>query len=125
MIFYPEILFKTLSQNRVELGLRIPKDLYYFAGHFPDFPVVPGVVQLHWAVGFAKDIFKISANVSQARQIKFSNLIRPLDELSLALEHYPEKYAMMYSYKTDQKTYASGRFEYFITSNRGEFTNDI
>lgn len=115
-IRHPEIRFKRVSDNKVELGLKIPKDLAYFEGHFPELPIVPGVVQLHWAVEFAKEIFKIPGFISQGSQIKFSNLMYPLDELCLVLEHLPQKYMVHYSYKTDDKTYASGRLTYTYPS---------
>jgi len=108
----PEILFKNVSENKVEFGLRIPKELAYFEGHFPNFPVVPGIVQLHWAILFAKDIYQISPVVAKGTQIKFSNLILPLDTLSLTLEHVPEKLLIIYSYMSDIKNYSSGRLFY-------------
>jgi len=121
---HSEVLFKTISQNRAEFGLRIPKDLAYFEGHFPDMPIVPGVVLLHWAVEFAKDIFKIPGSVSGASQIKFSNLMRPLDEPCLTLDHLSEKFLIMYHYKENEKIYASGRFVYSLCSE-GKNTNDL
>lgn len=119
-IRHPEILSKMISENKVEMGLKIPKELAYFEGHFPELPVVPGVVQLHWAVEFAKEFFKLPGFVSEGNQIKFTNLMRPLDEPCLVLEHFPEKRRVMYSYKTHDKTYASGRFTYSL---QGEESN--
>jgi 3-hydroxymyristoyl/3-hydroxydecanoyl-(acyl carrier protein) dehydratase len=111
-IRHPEILSKTISENKVEMGLKIPRELAYFEGHFSELPVVPGVVQLHWAVEFAREFFDLSGFVSQGSQIKFSNLMNPLDEPYLILEHLPEKSMVLYSYKANEKIYASGRFIY-------------
>ena len=122
-LLHPDVCYKVPSKNRVEIGLKIPKDLAYFEGHFPDFPVVPGVVQVHWAVEFAHTAFKMTGSVAQASQIKFSNLMRPLDELCLILDHLPEKSLVIYSYRADEKIYASGRLTY--TAHLQGFMNDV
>lgn len=108
----PEVLSKSISENKAEIGLKIPNNLAYFEGHFPNFPIVPGVVQLHWAVVFARDIFKVSPMISKGKQIKFSNLMLPFDTLSLVLEHVPDQSLITYTYRNDTKTYATGRLTY-------------
>lgn len=122
-LLHPDVRFKVQSKNKVEIGLKIPKELAYFEGHFPDFPVVPGVVQVHWAVEFARVTFKMTGFVAQASQIKFSNLMRPLDEICLILDHLPEKSLIIYSYRANEKIYASGRLMY--TVHLQEFINDV
>ena len=37
----------------VELDLAIGPELIYFQGHFPGYPVLPGIVQIDWAVQLA------------------------------------------------------------------------
>jgi 3-hydroxymyristoyl/3-hydroxydecanoyl-(acyl carrier protein) dehydratase len=111
---HPEILFKSCSPNKVEIGLRIPKDLSYLEGHFPSFPVVPGIVQLHWAVEFSREVFKIFGPISSGEKIKFNTLMRPMDEPRLLLEHFSEKSLVVYHYKSDEKMYASGRLIYAL-----------
>ncbi|HUX79845.1 MAG TPA: hypothetical protein VMW10_08910 [Alphaproteobacteria bacterium] len=124
-IHHPVILFKTLTENRAEFGLRIPRELAYFDGHFPDLPIVPGIVQLHWAVEFAKEVFNISGIVREGRQIKFSNLMRPLDEPCLVLEHVSENSLIIYHYKAGEKTYASGRLIYSSDAKGERVSNGL
>jgi len=38
------------APDGLELDLRVPPDLEYFAGHFPGIPILPGVVQIDWSV---------------------------------------------------------------------------
>ncbi len=109
---HPEVLNKISTPNAVEITLKIPADLAYLEGHFPDAPIVPGVVQLHWAVEFAKEVFHISGIISEGKQIKFSNLLRPEEEICLKLEHFPAKSLIAYIYKTDEKYFSSGKFIY-------------
>jgi 3-hydroxymyristoyl/3-hydroxydecanoyl-(acyl carrier protein) dehydratase len=109
---YPEILAKEIDENKGEMVFRIPEDLAYCEGHFPDIPIVPGVVQLHWAVEFAQDLFKIPLEVLQANQVKFSNLMRPGAIVQLTLEHLTEKHAITYRYQSGEKMYSSGSIHY-------------
>jgi 3-hydroxymyristoyl/3-hydroxydecanoyl-(acyl carrier protein) dehydratase len=111
-ILHPIILSKMITENRAEMRLKIPEDLAYFEGHFPGFLIVPGVVQLHWAVEYAQEIFTLPPGVGQGNQIKFNQLMRPLDELDLILEHDPLKSVVAYCYREDEKTYSSGKFMY-------------
>jgi len=109
---YPEILKKSLSENTVELLIKIPENLAYFEGHFPGISIVPGVVQLHWAVKFATEHFKIPGTISQGNRIKFTQLMRSADEICLSLQYVPEKQMVSYSYKAGDQSYASGSFIY-------------
>jgi 3-hydroxymyristoyl/3-hydroxydecanoyl-(acyl carrier protein) dehydratase len=111
-VLFPIILNTQSADNQVVLTLRIPEDLAYLEGHFPGLPIVPGVVQLHWAVEYAKEYFKISGDFTHGSQIKFYNLMRPGDEVSLILEHSPGKDAIAYKYKNDENNFSAGRFVY-------------
>lgn len=109
VVRHPEILEQQLVENTLRLQIRIPTNLSYFDGHFDGMPVVPGVVQMHWAVEYGKSLLGISGAVTLANQIKFSNLMQPQDELCLTLEYIAEKSLLVYSYKADEKLYSSGR----------------
>ncbi len=39
---------------RVLLALTVPDDLLYFDGHFRVAPVLPGVVQVDWAIHYGR-----------------------------------------------------------------------
>ncbi len=110
----PIILKKDQSENKVEYSLRIPNDLAYFEGHFNKMAVVPGVVQLNWAVEFAKADLGVKGDVSLGSQIKFSNLMRPNDEVLLCLEYNREKSTVSYSFKGESgvTSYSSGRMTF-------------
>ena len=34
--------------SKVRLKISLPEDLLYFQGHFPDAPILPGIVQTDW-----------------------------------------------------------------------------
>ena len=46
----PEVAVLTQTETSVSLALTIAADLDYFRGHFPNAPILAGVVQLDWAV---------------------------------------------------------------------------
>ncbi len=110
----PILLKKEFSENKVEYTLKIPHDLAYFEGHFNKMAVVPGVVQLNWAVEFAKLDLGLIGDVHLGSQIKFSNLMKPNDEVSLSLEYIKEKSLVAYSYKAayGNSSYSSGRLTF-------------
>lgn len=111
-IRYPDILQQTVASNTAVILLKIPGDLAYLQGHFRTMPITPGVVQLHWAVKFASQLFAIHEVVTGGSQIKFSNLLQPYDEALLTLENSVEKKSITYHYKSADKLYSSGRFTY-------------
>lgn len=107
----PVILQQHIAEDRAEFVLNIPQDLAYFNGHFNTMPILPGVVQLHWAVALAKKTFGLEGHVVQGNQIKFTNVIRPHDDVTLILEYNREKSSISYAYKKDS-VYSSGRLNF-------------
>jgi len=108
---WPQLLEKWLSKEEesAELSLWIPKDLDYFNGHFPNTPILAGVVQLHWAVEYAKEQFSlVNHNVQNLEVLKFKAVIVPGQNLSLKLtKKSPSK--IIFSYFSDKGQHASGR----------------
>lgn len=120
----PNVLKQQQDNNITTLLLHVPENLAYFAGHFPNIAIVPGVVQLHWAVHFATTIVAINGKMTHGSRIKFSNIILPNDELVLTLEHVLEKQLIIYSYtKQDGKHYSSGCFNYKLKAKMWQQDN--
>jgi hypothetical protein len=49
----PEVLEESQGEDRIEQRIRVPNELACWPGHFPEHPVVPGVLQVHWAMELA------------------------------------------------------------------------
>jgi acyl-coenzyme A synthetase/AMP-(fatty) acid ligase/uncharacterized membrane protein/3-hydroxymyristoyl/3-hydroxydecanoyl-(acyl carrier protein) dehydratase len=109
---HPILLGKKVSENTAEYSLKIPADLAYFDGHFNGMPIVPGVVQLNWVIELAKTDLELRGYVSQCNQIKFSQLMKPNDIVTLILHYNAEKSALSYSYKGIDFDYSSGRISF-------------
>ena len=76
-LLFPEILGEKRATEGMVLALRIPEGLAYFAGHFDEIAVVPGVVQIQWAVHYARHYLGVTGTFSQMEVIKFKELLLP------------------------------------------------
>jgi 4-coumarate--CoA ligase (photoactive yellow protein activation family) len=77
--------------TRVRVELRVPAGLIYFRGHFDDWPVLPGVMQLGLlAVREALDAWPDLRALRRVRQLKFKRPIEPDQALALELVRHPD-----------------------------------
>lgn len=67
------------------LLLEVTDALSCFRGHFPGFPVLSGVVQLHWAARLAACLFGLGPEVREIKQLKFRRTVIPPCWLELSL----------------------------------------
>lgn len=114
---WPQQLNKQRSAEGdiVELALWVPDDLDYFQGHFPNAPILAGVVQLHWAVEFAKQEFSLSEQTVQNLEVlKFKAVITPGQNLQLTLTQKTTS-KIIFSYSSDKGQHASGRIVFEST----------
>jgi 3-hydroxymyristoyl/3-hydroxydecanoyl-(acyl carrier protein) dehydratase len=91
------------------LALRIPLDLVYFPGHFPQAPVLPGAVQVAWALDFAASLLGTPRRCHAMEALKFQQLLRPGDRADLTLRHDPLRHKLHFAYRYGDKAYSSGR----------------
>jgi 3-hydroxymyristoyl/3-hydroxydecanoyl-(acyl carrier protein) dehydratase len=107
----PEILAVRQGDMAVELDLALPPGLLYFEGHFPGFAILPGVVQLHWAIRLARAYLPIGVAVPAEMQIKFRRPIRPGAQLllRLALKEAGGRRQMTFDYGCDGAPCSSGK----------------
>jgi acyl-CoA synthetase (AMP-forming)/AMP-acid ligase II/3-hydroxymyristoyl/3-hydroxydecanoyl-(acyl carrier protein) dehydratase len=108
----PRMLGAQTDAAGVRLTIRVPKELAYFGDHFPAFPLLPGVVQIGWAEYFSKLFFPIRLPFSHLEMIKFSQMIRPDDELLLSLEWREAQRKLHFQYSAGTHSCSSGRLVY-------------
>lgn len=106
----PQVLAVRPREGGVEIDLRIAPELPCFVGHFPDLPIVPGVVQLDWALHFARAQGITDVPAARAFQVKFRAIIRPRDQLTLVLRHESRKQQVTFEYRRGPVVYSSGQF---------------
>ncbi|MFJ2322337.1 AMP-binding protein [Pseudomonas sp. NPDC087817] len=105
----PEVLEQIETDGEWSLQLSVPPDLTYFSGHFPKAPVLPGVVQVEWALNLGRQLLKLSGPFAGMEVLKFQQLVRPGDEVQLHLRFDPERSKLYFAYRNDTATCSSGR----------------
>lgn len=76
----------SVSAEVVAVELRVPPELVFFQGHFPNDPILPGVVQLQVVVmDQARRVWPALGPLREVRRLKFTRPIRPGEILSLKL----------------------------------------
>jgi acyl-coenzyme A synthetase/AMP-(fatty) acid ligase len=82
----PELLaFEREAGGAVALW-RIPRDLAQLEGHFPDHPVVAGVVQVHWVMGVLEELLGRAPRLASLEALKFHELLGPDTCVRLRIE---------------------------------------
>ena len=107
-VTYPNIIKLENDGLNAEISLIFPKNSNFFKGHFPDFPILPGVVQLFFAKEFARDIFNLNFVPQKVKKVKFSSIIKP--EMKVKLILTKNENSIDYKYIDDEKTFSSGTF---------------
>lgn len=75
----------------VEVTLKVPPDLLYFSGHFPQDPVLPGVVQIAGtALDHVERCWPELGRLESVKRLKFIHIIRPKDVIVLRLLRRPK-----------------------------------
>jgi len=108
----PVILSEVRQGNEVLLDLQVRPDLIYFAGHFPGFPILPGVVQIDWAARFAQSYFPDLPAFRELANIKFTAPVGPGAMLRLSLVRDTAAQRVQFVYRMQDQNCASGRFVY-------------
>lgn len=103
---FPLVIEKKYCENSADIKLCFYRNCNFFKGHFDDYPILPGVVQLFYAQYFAKDAFGINCTASQIRRLKFAAIVYPDKIINLNLEISEDKIA--FKYYDDKQTYSSG-----------------
>ncbi|MHB1544771.1 MAG: ApeI family dehydratase [Gammaproteobacteria bacterium] len=104
----PFVLNRWREAERVRLELDIRAELKWFEGHFPGHPVLPGVVQIAWAVHFSRESFDYGPQIRSIEQIKFKQLIYPNRQMSLSLRQKQADNAVDFEYYDASSSFASG-----------------
>jgi 3-hydroxymyristoyl/3-hydroxydecanoyl-(acyl carrier protein) dehydratase len=92
-----------------EIAFVVPNDLDSFRGHFPSAPVVPGVVQIKWALDFARRVLSVAGEFRGMEALKFQNVMGPGDHVTLTLQWAPDRHKLRFAFQSGVARYSSGR----------------
>jgi 3-hydroxymyristoyl/3-hydroxydecanoyl-(acyl carrier protein) dehydratase len=97
------------EQTLASLQLAIHPGLNGFEGHFDGAPIVPGVLQIYWALQFANQYLKPVSpfDIANMEAVKFQQVMTPGIEVRLDLELADTK--LMFVFSSPSKRYSSGK----------------
>ena len=108
MIVLPAISASEPIAHGLRLQLNLPPDLIYFDGHFPDVALLPGVVQVAWAIELGRQLLGIAGSVRALNAVKFTRVIQPGAMVVLVLEYVSEKRQLDFAYELDGRMCSNG-----------------
>jgi 3-hydroxymyristoyl/3-hydroxydecanoyl-(acyl carrier protein) dehydratase len=108
VIAVPEICAFERSARGLRLQLNIPAELVYFEGHFPDCPVLPGVVQIGWAIELGRQHLSFTGTFRALSAVKFTRVIVPDTSVWLTLDYVTQKRQLDFAYELDGRPCSNG-----------------
>jgi 3-hydroxymyristoyl/3-hydroxydecanoyl-(acyl carrier protein) dehydratase len=100
------------SADEVELSLQVHRGLRWFEGHFPEVPLLPGVVQTAWVIEFARAYLPIAPHFRSMHNMKFMRFIMPGSTIRLWLRYQRDKNELAFEYSEAEKISASGKIRF-------------
>ncbi|MFM0672372.1 AMP-binding protein [Paraburkholderia sediminicola] len=107
-----EVLAEARSGDTLHYELRVPPTLAHFAGHFPGLPILPGVVQVDWAMRLAAEHVPAVRAVASIDRLKFMAPVSPGAVLKLTLAHDATRRRVQFAYRVNGRDCASGVIVY-------------
>ena len=101
-----------IDAPNAELRLTVPNDLVYFRGHFSGAPIVPGVVQIKWAIELASRCLGVGGAFAGMDALKFQQVMRPGSRVMLSLRWAAADSKLHFAYQSDGARYGSGRLRF-------------
>lgn len=106
----PRVQWRERRPPQAALSLELVPQLRVFDGHFPGLPVLPGVVQLDWAISFARQAFAdLPPRFLRAEQLKFQLPVLPPLQLDLTLDWDAPARHLNFRFSSQKGLHASGR----------------
>jgi 3-hydroxymyristoyl/3-hydroxydecanoyl-(acyl carrier protein) dehydratase len=103
------------SLDGLSLSLSVPRTLLYLQGHFPGFAVLPGVVQVDWAIRYGRQYLPLGAGAAKTIQVKFRKPIRPDLAFDLWLAYGAEQRRLSFECRDEGTLYSSGQIVFVET----------
>lgn len=106
----PEILTQQrISDTSLMLELRLSASLFWFKGHFPSSPILPGVTQVNWVMVYAEKHLGLNKAFSGMEVIKFQRPLLPEERVCLQIDWLQEKHRLVFRYSCGDVIASSGK----------------
>ncbi len=106
---WPIITSEQRLENEASLECDIPSELIYFDGHFSGNPILPGIVQVHWAEAFGRRLLPLQGSFTRLENIKFQRVIVPASRVVLNLRYDEVKQKLSFEYRSEKGIHSNGR----------------
>lgn len=103
----PACMNETRTEMTWEADLVFAATAPYFQGHFPDCPVLPGVVQLGVARAYAAAWLGVDIELTSVKKMKFTRVVVPGMRVHLALARHGLN-EVVYEFRKEADVCASG-----------------
>jgi 3-hydroxymyristoyl/3-hydroxydecanoyl-(acyl carrier protein) dehydratase len=110
-----------ISDLALDPGLRsmscrflVPHDLPILDGHFPGVPIVPGIMQVGWAVELARRHALVTGNCRGIVTAKFRRLMLPGMSIDASLEIRSGAGKLQFSFKAGDTVVSTGRLQFGV-----------
>ncbi|AQH03648.1 AMP-dependent synthetase (plasmid) [Burkholderia sp. KK1] len=107
-----EVLSEARDGDSLRYALRVPPTLVHFSGHFPNLPILPGVVQVDWAVRLASEHIAGARHAASIDRLKFMMPVPPGAVLDLQLAHDVARLRVQFAYRLNGQDCSSGVLVY-------------
>jgi len=87
------------DEQTAEIAMSLELEWIWFDGHFPERPVLPGIAQVHLASQWAEHLWSWRPNGANLAQLKFRQILRPGDEVRLALSRDAAQERLTFAYR--------------------------
>jgi 3-hydroxymyristoyl/3-hydroxydecanoyl-(acyl carrier protein) dehydratase len=101
-----------LGAGSLDCRLRVPYDMAIFRGHFPSAPIVPGVMQIGWAVELARAHGLADGPLAGIGAAKFRRVLRPGMCLDARLERDAQPGQVHFRYTCGGTVVSTGRLQF-------------
>lgn len=106
------IIEQKMVENSATLLLKIDPEIAYLEGHFNDYPILAGVVQIDWAIYYGKKLLACHSVFSGMENVKFQQIILPNACVLLSLDWDKDKQKLYFSYTSaENNSCSSGRIK--------------
>jgi 3-hydroxymyristoyl/3-hydroxydecanoyl-(acyl carrier protein) dehydratase len=113
-IILPIVSVVERREHHARLTLEVAQDLVYFQGHFPQVPLLPGVVQLTWAIELARTHLKLTGQFQSLASIKFMHVIQPGSRVDLLLDHDATRHSLQFEYRIEPHSCSAGTVRFAV-----------
>jgi 3-hydroxymyristoyl/3-hydroxydecanoyl-(acyl carrier protein) dehydratase len=106
---HPQVLSTEQTDTGWILYLRVPDDLAYLEGHFPQAPIVAGVCQLKWVIDYIEMHTGKPLVIEAMEAVKFHRPLLPQQRFAIELSYDHHTTSWHYQVYAADKAFASGR----------------